>query len=64
MPELFATQFQMVVKDKNVHPKQSDPSDLVHYFNLYKSMKREKKVPPPFLNNNSNENMFVREADK
>ena len=63
MPELFATQFQMVVKDKNVNPKQSDPCDLVHYFNLYKSMKREKKVPP-FLKNNSNENMFVREADK
>ena len=48
VPELFATQFQIVVKDKNVNPKQSDPCDLVHYFNLYKSMKREKKVPPPF----------------
>ena len=49
-PELFATQFQIVVKDKNIHPKQSDPCDLVHYFNLYKTMKREKRSPP-FLYN-------------
>ena len=47
MPELFATQFQMVVKDKELNPKQSDACDLVHYFNLYKSMKRDRKVSPP-----------------
>ena len=39
VPELFATQFQMVAKDKNCEPKQCDPLDLVHYFNLYKAMK-------------------------
>ena len=49
VPKLFVTQFQMVAKDKTLEPKQCDSLDLVHYFNLYKAMKREKKVTPPFF---------------
>ena len=49
VPELFGTQLQMVVKGKTLEPKQCDPLDLMHYFNVYKAMKREKKVTPPFF---------------
>ena len=49
VPKLFVTQFQMVAKDKTLEPKQCDSLDLVHYFNLYKAMKREKKGNSPFL---------------
>ena len=46
VPELFGTQLQMVVKGKTLEPKQCDPLDLVHSFNLYKAMKRGKKGNP------------------
>ena len=49
VPKLFATQFQIVAKDKTLEPKQCDPLDLVHYFNLYKAMKKRKTQLPLYF---------------